>query len=382
MRIGIDVTAAIEEHAGIGRLTRELVTALVRTEASHQYVLLGPRGAQFPENLVGAPSVSTARLPLPSRLMGILWHRLRLPLAVDIWTGPLDLYHATDYTLPPHRAAAAVTVHDLSFLRHPEYVFPALRRFLEQAVPQATADAAVVLADSEHTRADLVQLLNVAPTRVRVVYGGVSAGFTPSPAEAVAAACARYALEPGRYLFTLGRIEPRKNVAGLLGAFRIMIDRGQAAGLSLAIAGSPGWLYQPIYDTVDELKLAGRVRFLGSVPDADLPPLLTGAACFAFPSFYEGFGLPPLEALACGAPVVASDASCLPEVLGEAALYAAPADAEGLAGAMALLLTDQDLRRQQQQRGLERARRFTWEAAAGQLIAAYESVGGVRTASG
>jgi glycosyltransferase involved in cell wall biosynthesis len=374
MRIGIDFSAALEEQAGIGRLTRELVGALVRSGTKHQYVLLGPRGVHWPAGLAALPNVRLATLPLPSRAMRLLWRRLHAPLAVDRWTGPIDLFHATDYTVPPHRAPVAVTVHDLSFLRHPEFAHPALARFLTASVPRAVADAALVLADSEYTRQEIIALLGAPPGKVRVVYGGVSPAFRPAQPAGVASVCDAFGLTPHRYLLTVSRLEPRKNITGLLHAWRTLLDRGENGGAVLAIGGSPGWRYQPIYDAIETLGLREHVRLLGHVPDAQLPALLSGAACFVYPSFYEGFGLPPLEALACGAPVVASNASCLPEVLGDAALYAPPADTDALAAAIARLLHDAPLRDGLRSRGLERAAAFTWEAAAAQLAAAYGSV--------
>ncbi len=376
MRIAIEFTAALEEGAGIGRLTRELVSALIRQRPEHAFTLLGPKGAdwaQAPASLL--PNVRRATLPVSSRAMSVLWYRFRLPLAVDRWTGPADLFHATDYTMPPHRMPAVVTVHDLSFLRHPELAHPKLARFLTTAVPHAVADACLVVADSEHTRRDVIELLGAPAEKVRVAYGGVGPAFTPASPEAVASTAERHGLTAGNYLLSVSRLEPRKNLVGLLHAYRALVDRRGESTPPLAIGGSAGWMFQPIYDALETLKLGSRVRLLGRVPDADLPSLLTGASCFVYPSFYEGFGLPPLEALACGAPVVASNASCLPEALGEAALYAAPADTEGIARAIERVLDDGALRATLRERGFAQARRFTWDAAATQLMAAYESAG-------
>lgn len=374
MRVAIDYTAALEEGAGIGRFTRELVGALLAANTGDDYVLLGPRGAVWPNAVAGAPRTRCATLPLPARAMQLLWHRLHAPVPVDHWTGPVDLYHATDYTLPPHRAPAAVTVHDLSFMRHPEFAVPALARFLNAAVPHAVREAALVLADSEHTRQDVIGLLGAPADKVRVVYGGVSPAFRPQPREEVRRATAAYGLSPGGYILSVGRLEPRKNLVGLLHAYRRLLDRGATEGALLAIGGAEGWLFEPIYRAVRDLKLRDHVRFLGRVNDHDLPALLTGAVCFAYPSYYEGFGLPPLEAAACGTPVVASNASCLPEVLGDAALYAAPDDHAALAANLERVIRDEGLRERLEQRGLVRAQQFTWGAAAQQLSAAYHSV--------
>lgn len=372
MRIAIDYTPAIQQEAGIGRYTRDLIRAAVSLDSAHEFVLLGPYGAQPPSWLTGYPRVRWTTLPAPSRAMGALWHRLKFPAPAEWITGPVDLFHAPDYLAPPCRQARQViTVHDLSFLRHPEYADPALARFLSSTVPGAVRRAALVLADSEFTRSELLSLLNLPPSRVAVVYGGVGPEFhPPGDSDGTAAVARRYDLEAGYVLF-VGRIEPRKNIGTLLKAYRLLVDQKDEAG-TLVIAGGRGWLYEPIFRLADELRLAEHVRFLGHVPDPDLPALMSGASVFVFPSYYEGFGLPPLEAMACGTPVVAGDAGSLPEVLGDAALMVPPEDVGALAAAIRRAQTDKSLRDQLRARGLDRAARFTWDAAAKQLLDAYE----------
>lgn len=303
--------------------------------------------------------------------MGALWHRLKVPVPVEWITGPVDLFHAPDYLAPPCRQARQViTVHDLSFLRHPEYADPALARFLSSTVPGAIRRAALVLADSEFTRSELLSLLNLPPYQAAVVYGGVGSEFQPGDPDGASAVAKRYDLEAGYVLF-VGRIEPRKNIGTLLKAYKLLIDRKDQTG-TLVIAGGRGWLYEPIFRLADELRLADHVRFLGHVPDPDLPALMSGASVFVFPSYYEGFGLPPLEAMACGTPVVAGEVGSLREVLGDAALLVPPDDTEALAVAIRRARTDEVLREQLRERGLDRAARFTWDAAAKQLLDAYE----------
>ena len=372
MRIGIDYTAAVEEEAGIGRFVRELTAALVAQTTDHHFLLLAPRSATPPDWVGSLPRVGWAPLPFSARLSAVLWQRLKLPLPIEWFTGAIDLFHATDYALPPlGRIPGVVTVHDLSFLRHPELAEPRLARYLAQVVPRALAQSTLVLADSEHTRQEVLASFDLPAEKVAVVYGGVSGSFQPIEDSGVLEETrVRYGL-PGRYLFNLGRLEPRKNLPGLFRGYRLLLDRGQA-DMPLVIGGGKGWLYQPIFEAVEELGLRDRVRFLGHVPEADLPALLAGASAFIYPSYYEGFGLPPLEAMACGAPVVSSNTSSLPEVLGDAALLVSPDDSEALAEAVALVLSDDALRRDLRQRGLACARRFSWAAAARQLLAAYQ----------
>lgn len=374
MHIAIDYTPAIEQQAGIGRHTRELVAALLRAETGHEFVFLGPRPEAPPEltAFVG-PRVRWAALPVPARAAAVLWHRLKVPVPVTWLTGDVDLFHGLDFTLPPLGSArGAVTVHDLSFLRFPAYGDPGLIRYLMKAVPDAVHRSALVLAVSENTREEVILHLGKEPEDVAVVYGGVSTAFRPQPSEQIQRVRERYGL-PEAYLLTVGRIEPRKNLPGLFRAYRLLRER-HAVDVPLVIGGGKGWQVAGIMRALEQADLNGHVRFLDHVPDPDLPALLGGASLFVYPSFYEGFGLPPLEAMACGTPVVASDAPCLPEVLGDAALFASPHDDDALAAAMARALTDPGLRGELRDRGLQQAARFSWDASARQLLGAYQQV--------
>lgn len=386
MRIAIDYIPAMRQQAGIGRFTRELTAAVLAQPSDHDFVLLGPAQSSPPQGLVrsagfsplagGAgrsPSVRWATLPASERIMGGVWHRLRLPVPIEWFTGPADLFHATDFLAPPCRSARpVVTVHDLSFLRHPEFADPRLARFLSATVPRSVQRAALVLADSEFTRTEIMSLLNVSPSKIKVVYGGVSPDFQPSDSpEAAHGILATYGLHQPYVLF-VARLEPRKNIASLLRAYQLLVHRRQDPG-PLVIGGGRGWLCEPLFQLAASLGLQDRVRFLGHLPDAHLPALLSLASVFVYPSHYEGFGLPPLEAMACGAPVVASDASCLPEVLGDAALFVPPLDVEGLAQAISRVQADQGLAGDLRLRGYERAARYTWQSSATQLLGAYEA---------
>jgi len=383
MRVGIDYTTAARQRAGIGRYTRELVTALLELESAHQYIIFAATGGldtgswkleterlrasstQYPVS-----GIQFRTLPLSDDWLARLWHRLRLPIPVETITGPLNIFYSPDFVLPPTRRTTRtlLTVHDLSFLRYPEAFVPSLRRYLEHVVPRSIARADLVLADSAHTRSDIVSLLGVSPDKVQVLYSGVHLHFQlqPEPGEAERIR-ARYDLGKRPYILSVGTLQPRKNYVRLIRAYARLTPDAQ-----LVIAGGRGWLYQNILAEAE--RHGDRVRILGFVDDADLPALYRNAALFAFPSLYEGFGLPVLEALACGVPVVCSNGSSLPEIAGDAALLVDPFDTDGLAEAMAHMLEDADLRREMIARGLARAARFTWEQAACQLLAAFDVV--------
>ncbi|MCX6032904.1 MAG: glycosyltransferase family 1 protein [Chloroflexi bacterium] len=368
MRIAIDYTPALRQSAGIGRYTRNLVAALADLDRENQYTLFCAG-----EKATGAwPANFTMRASrIPARWLTAAWHRLRLPLPAEQLAGDCDLYHSPDFALPPlRRARGVVTVHDLSFLRLPECADPGLRSFLERTVPRSVAQAHRVLADSESTRRDLIELLHVPPEKITVLLPGIEARFRPvrDPAR-LAEVRDRYKL-PGWFILSMSTLEPRKNFARLITAYAQM-RRQTGLPHQLVIAGRPGWLYQPIYDQVRKEGLAEQVSFLGFVADEDLPALYTLADLFAFPSLYEGFGLTPLEAMACGTPVVAGNNSSLPEVVGNAGLLVDATDVDAIADAMARVLGNATLCVRLSDLGRAQAARFTRSATAEKLLEAY-----------
>ncbi len=328
---------------------------------------------------VQAPNFQDRRAPLSERALTILWHRLNVPIPVEWFTGPVDIFHSTDFVLPPVRQARTIlTVHDLSFMRLPQCAEAGLRAYLNKVVPRSIERADLVLADSQSTKNDLIELLGVSPDKIEVVYAGVESRFRPMEGEmALQRVRKRYGLG-FPFILSLGTLEPRKNLTGLIDAYALLRGKGQVIrdkGLRLVIAGGKGWLYGEIFARVEELGLSGQVIFPGFVADEDLPALYNLAELFVFPSLYEGFGLPPLEAMACGTPVVTSDRPSLPEVVGEAGLMVEATDSQALAEAMERVLMDGNLRGEMREKGLKQAGKFTWEAAAEKLLDVYGRLG-------
>jgi glycosyltransferase involved in cell wall biosynthesis len=381
MIIGIDYTAGIWQGAGIGRYTRELVRAAVAQSAPEpqskplRYVLFYaagglPADSPYVRDLgdlcARYPAVRAVPLPLSPRLLTILWQRARLPLHVERFTGPLDLLHAPDFVLPPTRAPGLLTVHDLTFLVHPECFEPRLHRYLARVVPRSLRRARHVLADSHATQRDLTRLLGVPAERISVVYPGVDPRFCPLPANTSEPVRARLELPPAFLLF-VGTLEPRKNLVRLLEALHRLPDAPP-----LVLAGRRGWLYQPVFETIERLNLQTRVHWLDFVADTDLPALYNLAEAFLYPSLYEGFGLPVAEALACGTPVVTSALGSLPEVAGDAAILADPLDSAAIAAGIQHALTHgAELRAA----GPAQVRQFRWDTAAQNVLASYRMVG-------
>lgn len=376
-RIGIDVTAAIVQGGGIGRYVRELVHALVQESTVHQYRLFSakpPAELPIPNPLPTSDHVSHHPAPLGERWLYRLWYRLRLPLPVQVVTGRLDLFHSPDFVLPPVSGSipTLLTVHDLSFAHRPEVYPEPLVRYLNSVVPWSVARATHILADSQATKADLVNLWQVEPEKVTVLYSGVDARFRPvERPEAITAVRRQYNLGDAPYVLAVGTVQPRKNYQMLIRAFAPLV---QEFPHHLVIAGGKGWLYDEMMGEVARQGLSGRIHFTGFVADDDLPAMYSGASLYVFPSLYEGFGLPILEAMGCGVPVITSNASSLPEVAGEAAVQLDPQDEAGWTAVMRQLLGAAGRRTQMVAAGFRQARQFTWRKAAKQLLGVYDQL--------
>jgi glycosyltransferase involved in cell wall biosynthesis len=377
MRIAIDYSAAVNQRAGVGRLVRNQVLALADVDQANDYTLVYARPNdggihEFP----GARNFSRREVRLRERWLAILWHRAKVPLPVEWLSGPIDVFHSPDFVLPPlRRARGILTVHDLAFLMQPDCADARLRAYLEDVVPRSVRRADYIIADSENTRNDLVVLLGVPPDSVSVVPGGVEERFAPvtDPA-ALAEARQRLGVGDAPFVLALGMLEPRKNLNRLMDAFAILKRRGAPPDLKLVLAGGRGWLVDGILSHHARSAVRDDILLPGFIADDLLPAVYSAAAVFAFPSLYEGFGLPILESMACGTPVVASRASSLPEVAEGAAVLVEPESAEGLAMALEEALSDDALRSDLEHKGRERAAEYTWRRAAERLLDVYQKV--------
>ena len=376
MKIGIDYTSALKQSGGIGRYTRGLVTALAQLDSQNQYKLLVTPDAPR-DDLQGFrtnPNFSHRTYPLPERWMTIGWHRFYLPIPVEWFSGPGDLFHSPNFILPPtSQAKTLLTVHDLSFIRHPQGAVNSLRRWLEKVVPRSLARADHILADSRSTKQDLIEIFDIDSELITVVGAGVEERFRPVKDQATLEVVRQRHHLPQNFILSLGTLEPRKNFSGLIKAYNQAPVRETH---HLVIAGGKGWLYEDIYAAAQASPIADRIHLIGFVADDDLPALYSLADIFAYPSHYEGFGIPVIEAMACGTPVVCANNSCLPEVAGEAALQITASDTLALAEALQRLATDRSLRQQAVDRGFQQVRKFSWTAAAQRLLDVYERFAG------
>ncbi|MEW6231871.1 MAG: glycosyltransferase family 1 protein [Chloroflexota bacterium] len=376
MRICLDISPAVHRRAGLGRYAQELTEALLYLDKENEYVAFynGPRGVVPQPPLDRLPRLTVGLSNKPWRMSILLAHHLGLNL--DRLFPGVDLLHSTDHLLPPLRRVRTVfTVHDLVFLFFPEYHLPLNRWYLTLMMPRFIRRADAVITVSECSRRDLVRLYRLDQARIHVIYEGIDDHFRPVEDREVLAAVRRQYGLPDGFILYVGTIEPRKNLTTLLKAYQTL--KGQGLESKLVIVGKKGWLYQDFFRRLRELGLEGQVIFPGYVPDDDLPAIYSAAQVFAFPSLYEGFGLPPLEAMACGAPVVCSNTSSLPEVVGDAAILVNPRDVGEIVAAIERVIADSTLRDAMRAKGIAQAAKFSWERAARETLEVYANVQGV-----
>ncbi|MDW8404874.1 glycosyltransferase family 1 protein [Chloroflexus sp.] len=353
--IDIDASrATMAQRTGTERYSYEVIAALDRiapVEVKFRLYINGGRERLPP--LSERALVRDIRLPR-------LWTHLRLGPAS--WLARPRVLFVPAHVVPLLHPPTVVTIHDVGYRVFPEAHTARRRLELELTTRWSLRAARRVIAVSQATKRDLVNWYGVHPDRITVAHLGLSATFAPpDDPQCVSAVRARYGLRRP-YLLYIGTVQPRKNLVRVIEALAVALAAGY--DLDLVIAGKRGWLSEPIEQRARELGVADRVRFTGYVADADLPALLAGALAFVFPSLYEGFGIPVLEAMACGAPVITSTISSLPEVAGDAALLVDPLDTNAIAATIMRLHDHDDLRADLRRRGFARVRQFTWEACA------------------
>ena len=361
MLIGIDASrAARAERTGTEAYSFHLIRALLEAAPRHRFKLYSDRA--LPREL-HAPHAEPRVMPFAR-----LWTHVRL--SAEMLTRPPDMLFVPAHVVPLVHPRTVVTVHDLGYLYFPQaHPLPACL-YLDLSTRWSVRVAAHVIADSQATKDDLVRRYAVPPAKITVAYPGRDESLRrvddPVAIEAVRRRCGI----TGDYVLCIGTLQPRKNLARLVQAFSNL----KSAHLQLVLAGSKGWLYDGILAEVKRLGLEDHVLFTGRVADEDKAALMSGATILVFPSLYEGFGLPVLEAMQCGTPVICSNTSSLPEVAGEAALLVDPLDVNALAQAMQRVISETDLRRTLVERGYVQALRFAWQSCASCVLSVLESV--------
>jgi len=363
MRVGIDARLVYYSQAGIGQYILHLVDGLARLDSENDYVLLQSRKDET--TILDQPNFRRVSLWTPSH------HRLeRYSLNVELMRLGLDVLHSPDF-IPPHRPSckSVITVHDLAFLLYPHFLTKESARYYGH-IDQAVRWTDHIISVSESTKRDTIEHLGVPEDKITVVYEAANPIFRPLDRAAAKEEVRNRHGVDGPFVLFVSTIEPRKNVPTLLRALH-QLQQCYKEDIRLVLAGGKGWLFEDAFAVVEDLKLDERVHFLGRVSSDDLLYLYNAAELLAHPAFYEGFGLPPLEAMACGLPVVVSNVASLPEVVGDAGLLIDPHNVDELTVSMWRLLNDSDLWKEMREKGLRQASRFSWERAARETLDIY-----------
>ena len=366
-QIGIDASRVDTGHrTGTEQYSAQLLEALGELDRRNRYTLYSngrtkPR-LRLPSNF------RSRRIPFPR-----LWTHARL--ALEMATRPPDVLFVPAHVVPLAHPRTVVTIHDLGYRAFPEAHPPLARRYLDWSTRWSAAVARRVIVPSAATARDLIAACGTPPERIAIIPHGYHPRFRPLDRAEVDAGLARLGIAPP-YLLFVGTLQPRKNLARVLAAFERLVAGGWPG--RLVLVGQQGWLSDPLFAAIarPDSPAHGRIHLTGYLADADLPIVYNGAVGLVFPSLYEGFGLPALEALACGTPVLTSDTTSLPEVVGDAALLVDPLDTETIATGMARLVQDGAYRAELRERGLVRAKGFTWRRAAEGTLAVLEAVAG------
>jgi glycosyltransferase involved in cell wall biosynthesis len=377
LRVCIDVSAAVHHRAGLGRYAQELVKGLVdlgkgapvgeETSPLHITAFYHQRGeAHLDPPIDRLPRITTRLSVRPWRLTTALAYFTHI--GMDRMFGNIDIFHATEHLLPRLKHTRSVfTLHDLIFQFDPDSHKPLNIAFLKTMMPRFLRATDAIIAVSECSKRDAINLYNIPADKIHVIYEGVDPKFTPiTDPNRLARVRSKYHL-PQRFILHVGTIEPRKNLP-------LLFEVAAQIKEHVVVAGKLGWLTDPILAKVKELGIEDHVTFTGFIDDDDLPVLISSANVLAMPSKYEGFGLPVLEALACGTPVVASNAASLPEVGGDAVLYAWPEDLRSWTHLLTLALDDSELRGWLRERGLRQAAKFRWDTMARETLNVYEAL--------
>jgi glycosyltransferase involved in cell wall biosynthesis len=356
----------------------QLARALAALDEDFELVLIAQRHGRRLIDDPSLPRVEWVETDDISAARRLVWEQTALPGLAR--RHRLDLLHSLHYTRPVFLPCkSVVTFHDMTFFLFPHLHTPSKRLFFPAAMRLSARQAQAVVADSENTRRDAIRILKIPAEKITTVLCGIGAEFRPIHDAAMLEACrSRYNL-PQAFILYVGTVEPRKNLPLLLKAYARLAAKG--AHTPLVIVGRRGWMYEEVFQLVETLQISERVLFTGYIPAEDLPMVYNLAQIFVYPSLYEGFGFPPLEAMACGAPVITTAVSSMRDQVGEAGLLTPPGDEQALFEAMRKLTQDRDLRRSLSEKGILHATQFTWPNTARQTLRVYQKVIGKQSIS-
>lgn len=363
MRIGIDGRTIFTNPTGIGSYTRNLIKNLAEIDRENEYFVYFDRKKEL-RDLNKFSNFHQKGLHFP-----IFWTQMRIPL--ELRKDNVDLYQGSNSIPLVHICRTVVTIYDLAFELFPQYFPIKSLLFYKCIVPTAARKADKIITLSYSTKNDLVNFYKIPPSKIEVIYCSVDHFFKPiNESVTLQKVLKKYNITQ-QYILFVGALQPRKNIQKLIEAY-VMLKENQKISHKLVIVGGTGWYYSEIFKLKEKFKLKDEVVFTGYVPGADLPFLYNGAELFVYPSLYEGFGIPPLEAMACGTPVITSNTSSLPEVVSDAAVVINPYDVEELAQAMGRILKDNELKKILRKKGLRRAKFFSWRKSAQKTLAVFK----------
>jgi len=362
MRIGIDSTPIFLPKGGIGYYTFYLLEALTRLDSENEYILFttSPISRESDNFFISRPNIKVIQTHKALQK----WHCLR---------EKIDLYHGTNFRLRGKgRYGNVITIHDLAFKYYPNFLKKKFGQFLSFLKTKRDVEKADrIIAVSQSTANDIVRFFKIDPNKIRVIYHGVEANFRPDIGkEAIEKVKRKYQILTAKYILWVGTIEPRKNISSLIKMYQQL--ETLHGDYSLVLGGKYGWKYEEILPLVQSF--SGKIIVTGYLPKEDLIPLYAGADLFIFPSLYEGFGMPLLEAMASGVPIITSKTSAMPEVVGDAALLIDPLNIQEMSQAVLSILEKASLRSLLQKKGIERAKKFSWEKAAVETLNIYREI--------
>lgn len=375
MRIAIDAHSVGTGLGGNESYATNLIEALAEIDQENRYTLYVTKRAAVERFSDRWPNVSVR-----STLPHTPFIRIPLTLSAELRRNPVDVLHV-QFTAPPFSPCpVVVSIHDLSFEHLPQTFKWRSRKQLRITVRRSAREASQVIALSEYARNDIIETYQVSPEKISAIPLAAAAHFRPlDDEEELQRVRQTYGIE-GDYILTVGAIQPRKNLSRLVAAYaRLRHAKPEVKLPKLVLAGKCAWMYDETLRAIKELELGDAVIVTGYVPERDLPALYSGALCFVYPSYFEGFGLPPLEAMQCGVPVIVGNRTSLPEVVGTAGILVDPFEVDALAAALERVVSDSNLRTELSVQGLARAKLFNWQATARQTLAVYRKAAGVES---
>jgi len=374
MVIGFDISALSLPRSGVGNYQFQLLRHMIPLAPQHFFNLYAfnfRNRHRFDEIRFDSPNYAKHIIPIPQKAITAWWLMFGLP-KLEAFVPPCDVYQVSEICLQPSKKAKTVAfVHDLTTILFPQFHTWG-NRFLHRERFKRLDRADAILTNSEYTKKDIAERLGIKPEKIFVTHLGADESFRPLSSQAIGPILAQYQLSKPYILF-VGTLEPRKNLETLIVAFNgLKAKRGIPH--TLVLAGQKGWRYRPLLEAIERSPYHSQIKLLDYLPDQELPALMNGADIFVYPSFYEGFGLPVLEAMQCGTPVVTSNVSSLSEVGGDACLYVDPHSVNDLTERIFQVIHDAEFRKTLSRKGIERAKLFSWDKCARETIEVYESL--------